>query len=122
MDAIFLALLIIPHIALGIAWAIWALSPPKFQAPTLRTMILFSGLLACSLNIAIFWVYVVWMNLHRNDPSLWKVSSKVEGACDGLIILAILAATFGKGQARLPILFAAMAGWAIHIVGHIGVL
>jgi hypothetical protein len=122
LNAVVFLLLIAPHIALGIAWATWLRSPLRFQARSLRTILLFSGLVACSLSIGMFWVHVIWVNLNRTDPSLWKMSDHFEAVCDVLNVFALLAGVFGKGRAQLPLLLAAMAGWAIWITGHIGIL
>jgi hypothetical protein len=62
------------------------------------------------------------MNLHRNDSSLGEVSGRMERAGDVLIVLAMLTGIFGKGRARLPVIFAAPILWALQITGHIGVL
>jgi hypothetical protein len=110
------------HIALGIAWARWWRSPLRSRAPSLRTILMFSGLLACSLSITVFWVNAIWMNVHRADLSLWKLSGTLEEVCDLLNGFAILAGTVGQGRAQLSLLFAAVAAWAMWITGHIGIL
>jgi hypothetical protein len=117
-----LLFLSVPHIALGIAWATWGRWSSKFQAPRLRPIVLFSGLLACSLNLAVFWVFVIWLNHQTDLPSWWEVRDKVEGVCDLLIGVAILSAVFGRGPARWPVLIAAVAGWTVQIVQHVGIL
>src|SRR6266853_1520065 len=81
LNAVVFLLLIAPHIALGIAWVTWLRSPLRFQARSVRTILLFSGLIACSLSIAMFWVHVIWLNLNRTDPSLWKMSDHIETVC-----------------------------------------
>jgi hypothetical protein len=83
---------------------------------------MFSGLLACSLSITVFWVNAIWMNVHRADLSLWKLSGTLEEVCDLLNGFAILAGTVGQGRAQLSLLFAAVAAWAMWITGHIGIL
>jgi len=122
LPAVMLLLIITPHIALGIAWTAWGRSPLKFQAPKVRTTLLFSGLLACSFNVAIFWLHVIWLNLHRRDLSLWNLNGRAERVCDFLNTFAVLASVFGEGRGRLALLAAAIAGWAIWIIGHVGVL
>jgi hypothetical protein len=122
LSALILLLLIAPHVVLGIAWIIWIRSPFKFQAPKLRTVLLFLALLACSLNIAILWGFAIWLRLHPPNVLGWQVRDQVEGVCDALVVFAILAGLFGKGRAQAPILLAAMSGWAIQTVGHIGIL
>jgi len=108
--AILLAL-IAPHIALGIAWTKWVTSPVKFETPRVRTILLFTGIIACSLSIALSWALAVS-----------KSSETFERAADVLIVFAMFAGCFGKGSAQLPLILAGMAGLAIWITGHIGVL
>jgi len=122
MSAILLLLIIGPHIALGTAWVSWGLSPLRFQPPRWRTILLFSGLLACSLNIAIFWAYVIWLRFHQTDPSWWKGRDNFEGICDFLIGFGLLAAVFGKGRARPPVFIAAVTGFLMWVIGHVGIL
>jgi hypothetical protein len=114
--------LIAPHVALGIAWTRWALSPPSFQVSRLQTIFQFSGLVVCSLNIAIFWMFTIWMHFHQPDLSWWKVRDKVESVCNCLIVLAFLAGVLGKGRTRRVIPIAAVAFWPIWIIHHLGVL
>jgi hypothetical protein len=122
MNALLLSLLVGPHLALGTAWAFWAWSPSRFQPPRWRTILLFSGLLACSLNIAIFWVYLIWLRFHQTDLSWWKGRDNFEGVCDFLVGLALTSAVFGKGRARLPVGIAAVTGFLLWVTGHVGVL
>jgi hypothetical protein len=122
LNAIVLLLLISPHVPLGVAWVAWFRSPSKFQGASVRTVILFSGLISCSLSIAMFWIHVIWLNLNRTDPFLWKRSDHFETVCDVLNVLALSAGVIGKGRAQLPLIFAAFAAWAIWITGHIGIL
>jgi hypothetical protein len=96
LGAFVLLLLILPHIALGIAWITWGRAPSKFQTSKVRTALLFSGLLGCLLNIAIFWLHVIWMNVHRTDPSLWILRHKAEEVCNFLNVFAILAGVLGQ--------------------------
>jgi hypothetical protein len=122
LNAVVFLLLISPHVPLGIAWVAWWRSPLKFQGASVRTIMLFSGLVACSVSIALFWVHMIWLNLNRTDLDSWKTSNHIETACDVLNVFALVAGVIGKGRARLPLVFAAMAAWAIWISGHIGIL
>jgi hypothetical protein len=122
LNAVVFLLLITPHIPLGIAWAIWLRSPFRFPSPRVRTILLFSGLVACSLSIAMFWIHVIWLNLNRTDPFLWKRSAHFETVCDVLNVLALSAGVIGKGRAQLPLILAALAAWAIWVTNHIGIL
>jgi len=122
MDGIVLALIVIPHIALGVAWVFWGRSPGKFEHPWWQTSLLFAGLLACSLNIIVFWASVNWLRLRQNDLSWWKGRDNFEAVSDFLIVFALVAAICGKGRARLPLLVAAVLGWFIWVTGHLGIL
>lgn len=137
VGGVMMLVLITFHITLLIGWIRWARSPfspseeppavevsgtdargQRFPAPRLRTRLLFLGLLACSLNIVIFWAFTIWMNLHHHTDLSWRgLYEKVEEACDFLLVLATFAGVFGKGQSRLPVLLTAMAGWAIRFQG-----
>ena len=115
MDAMVLVLIVTPHIALGVAWVYWGRSPAKFEQPRWQTILLFVGLLACSLNIVVFWVYVNWLRFRQNDRSWWKGRDNFEVVSDCLIVFALAAAIFGKGRARLLLLVAAVLGWFIWV-------
>jgi hypothetical protein len=62
------------------------------------------------------------MNFHRDYPSLSQVSNRVEETGDLLIAVALIAAVFGEGRARLPLIVAALTGWAMKLTGHFGIL
>jgi hypothetical protein len=124
MTAILLALLVIPHLALAIAWVLWARTrrTSSANAPLWRTRFLLSGLVAASLNIAIFWVYVIWLRAHQQDLSWWKGRDRFEGVADFLVGYAIVAAIFGSSRARMSLAIAAVAGYLLWVTGHIGIL
>jgi hypothetical protein len=122
LNTVLLSLLVAPHLALAIAWAFWLRSRSRFQSPKWRTTLLFAGLLACSLNIAIFWVYLIWLSFHKAGLSWWKGRDHFEAVCDFLIYLALTSAVFGKGRARLPVAIAAVTGFLLWVTGHIGIL
>jgi hypothetical protein len=121
MDGIVLVLIVIPHIALGVAWVYWGRCPGKFEDPWWQTSLLFAGLLGCSLNIVLFWAYVNWLRLHNTDPSGWKGRDNFEVVSDFLIVFALVAAICEKGRARPPLLVAAVFGWFIWVTGHLGI-
>ena len=122
ISILLLFLIIAPHIAIIIAWVYWARTPLKFQAPRWRTNLLFSGLLACTLNVAIFWMYLIWLRFHQTDLTWWKGRDNFERVSDFLIGLAMLGAILGKGRARLPVFLAAVTGWLVWLGGHVGIL
>jgi hypothetical protein len=94
----------------------------KISTSQVANYFLFSGLLACSLNIAIFWVYVIWLRSHQTDLNWWKGRDNFEAVCDSLVAIALLAAVFGRGRARSPIFIAAVTGFLMWVIGHVGVL
>src|SRR5882672_5505197 len=94
----------------------------KISTPRWRTILLFSGLLSCSLNIAIFWVYLIWLNSRQPDLSWWKGRDSFEAVCDFLVGFGLIAAVFGKGRGRLFLGVAAVTGYLLWVTGHIGIL
>lgn len=121
-DGLLWLLIITPHIVLGAAWVTWGLSPLRFQPPKWRTILLFSGLVACSLNLAILWACVIWLRFHQDDPFWWKGIDRFKGPGVCLIGFAALAAVFGKGRVRPAVLIAAATGFLIWAIGHHGIL
>jgi hypothetical protein len=121
-DGLVFLLVITPHIVLGAAWVSWGLSPVRFQPPRWRTIFLLSGLVACSLNLAILWACVIWLKFRQNDQFWWKGIDKFEayGVC--LIGFATLAAVLGKGRERPLVLIVAVTGFLIWAIGHHGIL
>ena len=133
-----LTLLILPHIALGLAWIMCSVSPgalAKFtvglikidrandsQVPRWRTNLLSSSLVASSLNLALFWALVATRLFQASMTTALALSGKVESCCDFLILFAICAGFIGKGRVRAPIILAALTGWSVWITAHIGIL
>ena len=124
MNAILLVLLAAPHIVLGTAWVTWARSPQKFPQPRWRSTLLFSGVLACSLNLCVFWAYVVWLRSHQTDMLWWKGRDEFELVSNFLTGFAVFAVAIGKGREAVAglVFFAAVTGYLIWVVGHVGVL
>jgi hypothetical protein len=73
-------------------------------------MLLFSGLLACSLNAAIVWLDVISAYAHSTDPLSWFQTGKLAEVCYFLSVFAVLAGAFGEGRGQLPLLIAAIFG------------
>jgi hypothetical protein len=116
LRAVTVMLVVAPHIPLAIAWTIWCRSPFEFSPQKWRPILLSSGLLACSLSIAIFWSVVIDSYHFRNQ------SSRAENVCDLLNAFALVAGIFGGGRARFPLLLAGAAGLAMWLPAHFGVL
>jgi hypothetical protein len=122
MTLIPLILFVCPHIALAVAWFIWARTPAKFQPPKWRSILLFAGLVAVSLNIVNVWAYVIWLNSQGNNLEWWKGRDKFESVSNPLIVFALLAAILGKGRARALTGCAAVFGYLVWVIAHIGIL
>jgi hypothetical protein len=122
MAAIGLFLIGAPHLALIAAWVFWARSLSENRMQGFRSILLFMGLLACSLNIANFWTYAYWLRSHQTDPTWWMGRDRFESLSDCLLGFAVLAALIGEGRARVPVCIAGVLGWCIWIIGHLAVL
>ena len=85
-------------------------------------MLLFSGIVACSLNLCLFWSYVVWLRSHQTDMFWWKGRDEFELVSNLLTGFALFAVVFGTGRGRGAVFFAAVTGYLIWVVGHVGVL
>jgi hypothetical protein len=124
MTIILLSLLILPHLALAVAWVLWARArrTASQNASTWRTRFFLSGLVAASLNIMIFWSYLLWLHFHQADPSWWKARDLFEDIADFLVGYAFVTAIFGSGRGRVFLAIAAATGYLLWVTGHIGVL
>jgi len=64
--------------------------------------------------------------MYQNSPPPtedWRmVRDRVELGADFLIGFAILAPSFGAGRGRFAVITAGIAGWAVWITLHIGIL
>lgn len=108
-SALELLLILPPHLALGIAWVLWICSATRFES--LPASLTFSGLLACTLNIGIF-----WLGLPAHHPSGTR---ELAGF---LLALGLLTGLFGTGRAQVPVLLAAVTGLLLWIPGGFGIL
>jgi hypothetical protein len=108
-------LVVTPHIPLAIAWITWLRSSFAFTPQRARAILLFCGLLVCSLSIIVFWSHVL-------DNVAATHGGGAENICDVLNTIAVITGIFGKGSARLPLLLAAVACWAMWLPVHFFVL
>jgi len=75
----------------------------------LRSALLFSGLIACSIALALFWTFVGWVRMHPADLlSRRKIGDEFELVCDFLVGVALVGALIGKGRGRTALLAAAV--------------
>jgi hypothetical protein len=119
--AIYLFILFTPHIAIGLAWIFWSLSPVRFQPPKWRSIAAFLALLAGSLNIVIYWCYIAWLQRHFTTES-WKGRDFAFNICQFLIGWTIIGALFGKGRVRVTLFIAGILGFFLWVTIAHGVL
>ena len=98
-NSLYLIAIAAPPILLGFTWWKW-FSGPRIQIPEWRRMLFVSGLCAGTLNVVLFWAWVVWLHFHYN-PASWRVQDIVGDAGLYLLLYSIIAATAGKGRYRL---------------------
>ncbi len=123
VGAIMLTLFLLPHIALVFPWVFWKRSlSARPEVSTWRTTLLFLGLLSCSLNLLIYWVYMIWMAHHQTDQFWWKGRDHFETVSTCFIVFALGAAIIGKGRARFPVFLAGISGFVIWLIAHLGIL
>lgn len=115
LTGVAVVLVVAPHIPLAIAWITWLRSSFAFPPRRPRAILLFCGLLVCSLSIMVFWSHVL-------DNVAATHGGGTENICDVLNTIAVIAGIFGKGRARLPLLLAAMACWVMWLPVHFFVL
>ena len=120
-DAIYLSFLFGPHIAIGLAWVFWLLSPVRFQAPKWRSISAFVALLTGSLNIVIYWCYVAWLQRHFTTDS-WKGRDFAFNICQFLIGWTIIGSLFGRGRVRITLCIAGILGFFLWVTTAVGVL
>ena len=115
LTGVAVVLVVAPHIPLALAWITWCRSSFAFPPQKLRVILLFCGLLSCTLSVVVFWSQVL-DNLSRIQ------GGGAEKICDFLNAFATIAGIFGKGRAQLPLLLAALACWAMWLPAHFFVL
>jgi hypothetical protein len=113
--------LLLPHAALAVAWTYWFRSPARFQSPMWKSLLFFAALLACSLNVVMFWGYVVWLHYHYTTDA-WKMRDLVYDICLYLIAFTIAGALLGQGRVRATLCAAGVLGWFLWVTTSVGVL
>ena len=120
-DVIVVLLLLLSHAALGVAWTYWFRSQVRFQSLRWRSFILLAALLASSLNIVMFWGYIIWLHYHYTTDA-WKMRDFVHAICQYLIAFTFLGSLLGRGQGRGTLCAAGVLGWFLWVTTSIGVL
>jgi hypothetical protein len=120
MEAIILLLLLLPHVAIGLAWLFW-LRSPRLELPKWRSVPLVLALLSGSLNIVGYWSYVIWLQRHYTTDA-WKGQDYVFNICQYVIALTIVGGAFGKGRVRLTACVAGLLGFFLWVTTAVGVL
>ena len=98
LDLLYLIAFGTPPILLGFTWWGW-FRGPRSQAPKLQKTFFFSGLCAATVNLLLWWAWVVWLRFHYN-PESWKVRDRVSDVGLCLLLYAVLAAAGGEGKYR----------------------
>jgi len=85
-------------VSLAFGWWAW-MRRPRLSAPKWRTVLYFSGLCAGTLNFALFWAFVVWLQFHYTTEA-YKVRDPASNVGLLLLLYSLLAVCIGKGRYR----------------------
>ena len=99
LSSLFFIAMAAPPIMLGLSWWGW-FRDPRFRCSKWRALIFLSGLCAGTLNVAVWWAWVVWLQLHYT-PDSWKVRDVVSDVGLWLLLFSIVTAMAGRGIYRL---------------------
>jgi hypothetical protein len=99
LNSLFFIAMAAPPIMLGVVWWGW-FRDPRLRSSKSRTLLFFSGLSAATLNVAVWWAWVVWLKFHYT-PDSWKVRDVVSDVGLWLLCFSVLAAIAGRGKYRL---------------------
>ena len=120
-NAILLTMLLAPHAAILLAWIFWFRSAAQPQFPRWRNTVMLFALLAGTLNIIVFWGYVVWLQRHFNTES-WRGRDLAFGICEYLIGFTFVGGFFGRGRMRAAVCAAGVLGFFLWVTTAIGIL
>ena len=99
LSSLFFVAMAAPPIMLGLAWWGW-FRDPRLRCSKWRTLLFFSGLCAGTLNVAVWWAWVVWLQFHYT-PESWKVRDVVSDVGLWLLVFSTVTAIAGRGIHRL---------------------
>jgi len=120
-DVIFLSLLLLPHVSIVLAWIFRLQRAGRLALPRWRSIAVLVGLLAGSLNIAVFWAYVAWLHHHYTTES-WKGRDLAFSICEPLIVVTIGGGLLGRGRTRMVLCSAGILGFFLWVTTSVGVL
>jgi len=113
-SVILVASLLGAPIANGVAW--WLRSRDDNSGlRSWRSSLLFVGLLFASANTALYLIWLTFRLVDKNAPLVWKTHGICGDIALFLIPFALLGATFGKGNARIPVAVCALLGFFLWV-------
>lgn len=99
LNSLYFIAMAAPPIMLGLVWWGW-FRDPQLRCSKWRALIFFSGLCVATLNVAVWWAWVVWLQLHYT-PDSWKVRDVVGNFAFWLLVFSIFSAIAGRGRHRV---------------------
>jgi hypothetical protein len=80
-----------------------------------------SGLVAGSLNIVLYWGWVVWLQMHYTTEA-WRVKERLWSISICLILIAVVGGVFGKGRVCALVCLAGILGFFLWVTTAVGFL
>ena len=112
--AILLATLIGAPISISVAWWSWVRAE-RAKARLWRARFLLAGLLAGSMNVAMFYGFVTYRLCTTLTPKAWATTGLC-GDVGGYLSLVVLGgAIFGQGVPRIPLAVCAVLGYVLWV-------
>ncbi len=106
---LFVAVLLVAVGGIVVGWVLWISQAERFRAPKWRSVVALVGLLAATLQVAVFILFEGYAVV-AGSFSYRARNIFVWGRVDSCICAtALLAALFGKGRIRAPVALSAVA-------------
>jgi len=102
-----------------LAWWFWFRDRSSRELQKWRKTLFLFGLIATSLNVALFAGWAVWLHFHYN-PEAWKAKNVCGNIATHLCLAAFLASLLGKGRSRTSLGASAVLGFMLWV--PIGIL
>jgi hypothetical protein len=80
----------------------------------------FTGLLAASINTAMFLIWLILRYTTKGAPEIWKAQQICGDVALILLPLALVGAVFGRGRSRIPLAICSVLGLVVWV--PVGVL